>query len=53
MKQGEKFIHVRVFTQKFSRDVMFTPSVIKYKSHKETCIHTRGRAKEENLEKVE
>ena len=25
MRQGEKFIHARVFTQKFSRDVMFTP----------------------------
>ena len=103
MRQGEKFIHARVFTQKFSRDVMFTPymntsltrrpvftqedmqkkktsrrwnetgekihspesfhtkvftgryvySLYEYKSHKETCIHTRGHAKEENLEKVE
>ena len=100
---GEKFIHARVFTQKFSRDVMFTPymntsltrrpvftqedmqkqetsrrwnetggkihsresfhtkvftgryvySLYEYKSHKETCIHTRRHAKEENLEKVE
>ena len=25
MRQGEKFIHAGVFTQKFSRDVMFTP----------------------------
>ena len=103
MRQGKKFIHARVFTQKFSRDVMFTPymntsltrrpvftqedmqkqetsrrwnetggkihsresfhtklftgryvySLYEYKSHKETCIHTRGHAKEENLEKVE
>ena len=103
MRQGEKFIHAGVFTQKFSRDVMFTPymntsltrrpvftqddmqkqetsrrwnetgekihsresfhtkvftgryvySLYEYKSHKETCIHTRGHAKEENLEKVE
>ena len=97
MRQGSSF------TQKFSRDVMFTPymntsltrrpvltqedmqkqetssrwnetgeknhspesfhtkvftgryvySLYEYKSHKETCIHTRGHAKEENLEKVE
>ena len=103
MRQGKKLIHPRVFTQKFSRDVMFTPymntsltrrpvftqedmqkqetsrrwnetggkihsresfhtkvftgryvySLYEYKSHKETCIHTRGHAKEENLEKVE
>ena len=103
MRQGEKFIHARVFTQKSSWDVMFTLymnasltrrpvftqedmqrkktsrrwnetgeknhspesfhtkvftgryvySLCEYKSHKETCIHTRGHAKEENLEKVE
>ena len=103
MRQGKKLIHPRVFTQKFSRDVMFTPymntsltrrpvftqedmqkqetsrrwnetggkihsresfhtkvftgryvySLYEYKSHKETCIHTRGHAKEGNLEKVE
>ena len=92
MREGKNVIHARVFTRKFSRDVMFTPymntsltrrpvftqedmqkqqtsrrwnetgekthspesfhtdvftgryvySLYEYKSHKETCIHTRG-----------
>ena len=39
--------HTKVFTGRY------VYSLCEYKSHKETCIHTRGHAKEENLEKVE
>ena len=48
MRQGKKLIHPRVFTQKFSRDVMFTPYM-----NTSLTIHTRGHAKAGNLEKVE
>ena len=52
MRQGEKIhspesFHTKVFTGRY------VYSLYEYKSHKETCIHTRGHAKEENLEKVE
>ena len=44
MRQGKKFIHARVFTQKcFTGRYVY--SLYEYKSHKETCIHTRGHAK--------
>ena len=52
MRQGKKnhsreSFHTKVFT---GRCVY---SLYEYKSHKETCIHTRGHAKEETLENVE
>ena len=52
MRQGKKFIHAKSFhTKVFTGRSVY--SLYEYKSHKETCIHTRGHAKEENLEKVE
>ena len=39
--------HTKVFTGRY------VYSLYEYKSHKETCIHTRGHAKAGNLEKVE
>ena len=52
MRQGEKndspeSFHTKVFTGRY------VYSLYEYKSHKKTCIHTRGHAKEENLEKAE
>ena len=52
MRQGGKIhsresFHTKVFTGRY------VYSLYEYKSHKETCTHTKGHAKEENLEKVE
>ena len=52
MRQGKKIhspesFHTKVFTGRY------VYSLYEYKSHKETCIHTRGHAKEENLEQAE
>ena len=52
MRQGKKnhsreSFHTKVFTGRY------VYSLYECKSHKETCIHTRGHATEENLEKVE
>ena len=49
---GEKFIHPRVFTQKFSRDVMFTP-YMNTSLARRPVFTQRGHAKAGNLEKVE
>ena len=52
MRQGEKFIHVRVFTQKFSRDVMFTP-YMNTSLTRRPVFTQEDMQKKENLEKVE
>ena len=55
MRQGEKFIHARharVFTQKCSRDVMFTPCVNTSLTRRPVFTQ-EDMQKEENLEKVE
>ena len=49
---GEKFIHPRVFTQKFSRDVMFTP-YMNTSLTRRPVFTQEDMQKQENLEKVE
>ena len=52
MRQGKNSF-TREFSHKSFHGTLCLLLIYEYKSHKETCIHTRGHAKEENLEKVE
>ena len=49
---GEKNSFTREVSLKSFHGTLCLPLSVSL-SHKETCIHTRGHAKEENLEKVE